>query len=61
MICLDTNAIVAAINQRRPNVRDRLEKALIDGVTVGVPVIALYGIWYGIGKSSRRDKNALAL
>ena len=61
MICLDTNAIIAAINQRTPHVRDRLEKALIDGVTVGVPVIALYEIWYGIGKSARRDLNALAL
>ena len=61
MICLDTNAIIAAINRRTPHVRERLEKALLDGVTVGLPVIALYEIWYGIGKSARREQNALAL
>jgi tRNA(fMet)-specific endonuclease VapC len=61
MICLDTNSIIAAINRRTPHVRERLEKALVDGVTVGLPVIALYEIWYGIGKSARREQNALAL
>jgi tRNA(fMet)-specific endonuclease VapC len=61
MICLDTNAIIAAINRRTPHVRERLEKALLDGVIVGLPVIALYEIWYGIGKSARREQNALAL
>jgi tRNA(fMet)-specific endonuclease VapC len=61
MICLDTNAIIAAINRRMPQARERLEKALLDGVTVGLPVIALYEIWYGIGKSTRREQNALAL
>jgi tRNA(fMet)-specific endonuclease VapC len=61
MICLDTNAIIAAINRRTPHVRERLEKALLDGVAVGLPVIALYEIWYGIGKSARREQNTLAL
>jgi tRNA(fMet)-specific endonuclease VapC len=61
MICLDTNAIIAAINRRTPHVREHLEKALLDGVTVGLPAIALYEIWYGIGKSARRQQNALAL
>lgn len=61
MICLDTNAIIGAINRRVPHVRERLEKALIDGIAVGVPVIALYEIWYGINKSARREQNALAL
>ena len=41
MICLDTNAVIAAINQRLPNVRNRLEAALAEGMTVGVPAIAL--------------------
>ena len=61
MICLDTNAIIAAINQRPLHVRERLERALVDGVTVGVSVIALYEIWYGVDKSARRQQNALAL
>jgi tRNA(fMet)-specific endonuclease VapC len=44
-----------------PQIRERLEQALIDGIAIGVPVIALYEIWYGINKSARREQNALAL
>jgi predicted nucleic acid-binding protein len=44
MICLDTNAIIAAINRRTPHVRERLERVLVNGVAVGIPVIALYEI-----------------
>lgn len=58
MICLDTNAIIAAINGRVPQVRARLVRALADGRVVGVPVIVLYEIWYGIKKSARPRQNA---
>jgi tRNA(fMet)-specific endonuclease VapC len=61
MICLDTNAIIAAINRRTPHVREHLERALATGATIGVPVIALYEIWYGIKKSTRREQNELLL
>jgi hypothetical protein len=37
MICLDTNAVIAAVNQSKPSVRRRLEEALVDLVTVGIP------------------------
>ena len=37
MICLDTNAVIAAINQRVPNVRMRIEEALADEMVVGIP------------------------
>jgi tRNA(fMet)-specific endonuclease VapC len=61
MICLDTNAIIAAINLRRPNVRKRLEGALVEGVTIGIPAIALFEMWYGVKKSARPQANAAAL
>jgi tRNA(fMet)-specific endonuclease VapC len=61
MICLDTNAVIAAINQREPWVRRRLERALVDGVIVGIPAIVLYEIWYGIKKSARARANAAVL
>lgn len=61
MIGLDTNAVIAAINRRVPGVRQRLEQALTDGVTVGLPVIVLYELWYGIKKSARPRENAAAL
>ncbi|HKO07364.1 MAG TPA: PIN domain-containing protein [Alphaproteobacteria bacterium] len=61
MICLDTNAVIAAINQRPANVRRRLEAALVEKVAIGIPVIALYEMWYGIKKSTRPQANAAAL
>jgi tRNA(fMet)-specific endonuclease VapC len=61
MICLDTNAVIAAINRRVPFMRQRLEAALVEGVTVGIPVITLYEMWYGIRKSARPQANAAVL
>lgn len=61
MICLDTNAVIAAINRRKPEVRRRLEAALVEGVVVGIPTIVLYEMWYGIGKSARPQTNAAVL
>jgi tRNA(fMet)-specific endonuclease VapC len=61
MICLDTNAVIAAINQRVPSVRQRLAASLVEGVTIGLPLIALYEVWYGIRKSSRAQADAAAL
>ena len=61
MICLDTNVVVAAMNQRFPKVRARLEQTLVDGTAVGVPTIVLYELWYGINKSARCDANTAAL
>lgn len=61
MICLDTNAVIAAVNQREPRVRRRLERALVDSVRIGIPTIVLYEMWYGIRKSSRPKANAAVL
>jgi tRNA(fMet)-specific endonuclease VapC len=57
MICLDTNIIIAAINQRAAAVRQRLMKTLHDGTIVGVPTVVLYELWYGIKKSTRAQAN----
>ena len=61
MICLDTNVVVATINQRVPQVRERLLQTLEDGTVVGVPAIVLFEMWYGIRKSARPQQNAAAL
>jgi tRNA(fMet)-specific endonuclease VapC len=61
MICLDTNAVIAAINRRAPAVRMRLEQAFADQIIVGVPAVVLFEIWYGIRKSSRPRENAARL
>jgi tRNA(fMet)-specific endonuclease VapC len=61
MICLDTNIIIAAINQRAATVRQRLMKTLHEGTIVGVPTVVLYELWYGIKKSARAQQNTDAL
>jgi tRNA(fMet)-specific endonuclease VapC len=61
VICLDTNAVVATINRRRPAVRARLERAFAQGLVVAIPVIVLYELWYGIKKSLRPQENARTL
>ncbi len=61
MICLDTNAVISAVNQRKPSVRRRLEQALVDRITVGIPAVVLYEMWYGVRKSGRPQANAAVL
>jgi tRNA(fMet)-specific endonuclease VapC len=61
MICLDTNAVIAAINRRKPAVRARLEQAFAQGQIVAVPVIVLYEMWHGIKKSARPQESARTL
>jgi tRNA(fMet)-specific endonuclease VapC len=61
MYCLDTNAVIAAINQRQPHVAQRLQAALAGGAVIGLPAIVLYEIRYGISKSARPEKNQAIL
>lgn len=60
-VCLDTNAVIAAINRRAPTVRQRLEAALTAGMPVGLPAVVLFELRYGIAKSARPRENAAAL
>ncbi len=41
--------------------RERLEQALDDRTTVGIPAVVLYEMWYGIRKSARPAANAAVL
>jgi tRNA(fMet)-specific endonuclease VapC len=61
MLCLDTNAVIAAINRRNPEVRRRLEAAIAKGAAIGIPTIVLFEIRYGIAKSARPQENAAIL
>ncbi len=61
MICLDTNIIIAVINQRAAEVRQRLMQTLHEGTIVGIPTVVLYELWYGIKKSARVQENTDAL
>ena len=61
MICLDTNAVIAAIDTRVRALRTRLEQAIAEEMVVGIPAIVLFEMWFGIKKSSRPLENAAAL
>jgi tRNA(fMet)-specific endonuclease VapC len=54
---LDTNACIALINGHPPLVRAKFRKATDLGGQVFVSSIALFELWYGVAKSSRRDFN----
>ncbi|WP_291830606.1 type II toxin-antitoxin system VapC family toxin [Bosea sp. (in: a-proteobacteria)] len=61
MIGLDTNAVIHAINGRKPAMRRRLQDCLAQGMPVGVPAIVLSEVWYGIRKSARPEVNTALL
>lgn len=55
---LDTNAAIAIINGRPPQVRERLRLALASRRIVTIPAMVLFELRYGVAKSSRRSENA---
>ncbi|MGH7067672.1 MAG: type II toxin-antitoxin system VapC family toxin [Acetobacteraceae bacterium] len=61
MKCLDTNAIIAALNNRPAAGRERLAKELGGGEEIGVPMVAWFEMIHGYEKSSRREWNKAAL
>jgi len=61
MLCLDTNAVIAAINGREPKVRRRLEAAIAAGTAIGIPTIVLFEMRYGVARSARPRANAAIL
>ena len=54
---LDTNGCIALINGAPATVRTRLQKATAGGAHVLVSSIAVFELWYGVGKSTRQEFN----
>lgn len=57
MICLDTNAVIGAIDHV-PSILSRLREEHLSGSVIGISTIVLYELWYGVYKSDRRRENA---
>ena len=57
MICLDTNAVISALNQRTSPVLTRIEDAIASGATLAIASIVLFELWYGVAKSAKQDFN----
>jgi tRNA(fMet)-specific endonuclease VapC len=58
MICLDTNAVIAVLNERTSPVLARIEDAITSGATLAISSIVLFELRYGAAKSARPERNA---
>ena len=58
MICLDTNAVIAVLNNPVSPVRTRIDAEIGLGGTLAMSSIALFELWYGAAKSTRPERNA---
>lgn len=57
MFCLDTNVVIAVLNDRPPTVRARLKEALADGERVAISTVVVFELRYGADRSARPDRN----
>jgi tRNA(fMet)-specific endonuclease VapC len=58
MICFDTNAVVAILNNRSPLVRTRVDAAIRRRHPLAISSIVLFELQYGAAKSARPERNA---
>ena len=58
MICLDTNAVIVALNDRTSAVRSRVDAAVAAGESLGLPAIVLFELCYGAAKRGNPARNA---
>ena len=61
MFCLDTNVVIFAINQRRPQIAERLDREIAAGRPMLVPAIVMFELEYGCAKSRRPEQSRRAL
>ncbi len=54
---LDTNACIALINGSPLSVRAHMQKTTAAGARILVSSVAMFGLWYGVAKSAKRDFN----
>ena len=58
---IDTNACIAVINGTEVNVRRRFQRALARKSVILLSSIVAFELWYGVGKSQRKDSNTQRL
>ena len=61
MFCLDTNAVVFALNRRRPAIAARIAAELSAKTLLIVPAAAMFQLEYGIAKSDRGPQSRVPL
>jgi tRNA(fMet)-specific endonuclease VapC len=58
MICLDTNAVIAVLNNPTSPVRTRIDAAIGLGRPLAISSIVLFELRYGAAKSARPERNS---
>jgi tRNA(fMet)-specific endonuclease VapC len=58
MICLDTNAVIAVLNDRTSPVRTKVDAAIGLGRALAISSIVLFELRYGAAKSAQPERNA---
>jgi tRNA(fMet)-specific endonuclease VapC len=58
---LDTNACIALINGTPKEVRRRFQRAVTKEAIILVSSVVAFELWYGVGKSQRKESNAQRL
>jgi tRNA(fMet)-specific endonuclease VapC len=61
MFCLDTNAVIAVLNERTPRVAERLDAEIARGTLILLSTIVLYELRYGVAKSTRPEHSEAIL
>jgi tRNA(fMet)-specific endonuclease VapC len=54
---LDTNAVVALLRSKPPEVRERYREAVASGDYLAVSSVVLFELWYGVEKSTQVREN----
>lgn len=57
MICFDTNAVIAVLNDRSSPVRTRIDAAIRSRRPLAMSSIVLFELWYGAAKSAQPERN----
>ncbi len=57
MICLDTNVVIAVLNDRPPTIRVRLKEALADGERIAISTVVVFELRYEADRSARPARN----
>ena len=57
MICLDTNAVIAVLNETASRVEAKLRAALKRKQPVAISSLVLFELWHGAAKSARIESN----
>jgi tRNA(fMet)-specific endonuclease VapC len=61
MICLDSNAVIMALNAPMSPLRTRLRTTIQRGISVSISTVVLYELRYGAVRSDRPKHNAQRL